>query len=151
MAWMQTDMTTSHPLTQKVTGQQHYLNLLKDDTSYILQLYLLLCTVYTLVSCSYKQLTPSLTSFVLLNSNPPPPVFFRLPPGADQEKITSSLSPEGVLTVEAPLPKPAIQSSEITIPVNTSSSAVQKQGGTKWWRGEEMLSSLTFEIDRTLF
>ncbi|MBN3308313.1 HSPB1 protein, partial [Amia calva] len=29
----------------------------------------------------------------------------------------SSLSPEGVLTVEAPLPKPAIQAAEITIPV----------------------------------
>ncbi|KAI5615579.1 heat shock protein beta-1, partial [Silurus asotus] len=43
---------------------------------------------------------------------------YTLPPGADAEKITSSLSPEGVLTVEAPLPKPAIQSSEINIPVN---------------------------------
>nr|AMA22412.1 heat shock protein beta-1 [Clarias batrachus] len=51
---------------------------------------------------------------------------YTLPPGADAEKITSSLSPEGVLTVETPLPKPAIQSSEITIPVNTASSAVQK-------------------------
>ncbi|KAJ8412376.1 hypothetical protein AAFF_G00127120 [Aldrovandia affinis] len=42
---------------------------------------------------------------------------YTLPPGADAEKVTSSLSPEGVLTVEAPLPKPAIQSAEITIPV----------------------------------
>ncbi|KAG7314731.1 hypothetical protein KOW79_022034 [Hemibagrus wyckioides] len=56
---------------------------------------------------------------------------YTLPPGADAEKITSSLSPEGVLTVEAPLPKPALQSSEITIPVNTESSAVQKQDGKK--------------------
>nr|ADO28210.1 heat shock protein beta-1 [Ictalurus furcatus] len=56
---------------------------------------------------------------------------YTLPPGADAEKITSSLSPEGILTVEAPLPKPAIQSSEITIPVNTSSSVVQKQDGAK--------------------
>lgn len=77
-----------------------------------------------------------------------PLVFARLPPGADQEKITSSLSPEGVLTVEAPLPKPAIQSSEITIPVNTSSSAVQKQAGAKW-RGGEMFTNLTFDPDKT--
>lgn len=80
-----------------------------------------------------------------------PIVLSRLPPGADIEKVTSSLSPEGVLTVEAPLPKPAIQSSEITIPVNTSSSAVQKQGDKKWWRGEDIFSSMTFEIDKTLF
>ncbi|GAA6094612.1 heat shock protein beta-1 [Tachysurus ichikawai] len=56
---------------------------------------------------------------------------YTLPSGADAEKITSSLSPEGFLTVEALLPKPALQSSEITIPVNTDSSAVQKQGGKK--------------------
>ncbi|MCJ8748556.1 hypothetical protein PDJAM_G00166230 [Pangasius djambal] len=56
---------------------------------------------------------------------------YTLPPGADGEKITSSLSPEGILTVEAPLPKPAIQSSEITIPVNTGSSVVPKQDGAK--------------------
>ncbi|XP_051541316.1 heat shock protein beta-1-like [Myxocyprinus asiaticus] len=48
---------------------------------------------------------------------------YTLPPGVDSEKITSCLSPEGVLTIEAPLPKPAIKGSEITIPVNTSSSA----------------------------
>ncbi|TTG47516.1 Heat shock protein beta-1 [Bagarius yarrelli] len=52
---------------------------------------------------------------------------YTLPPGAELEKITSSLSPEGVLTVEAPLPKPAIQSSEINIPVKSESGAVQKQ------------------------
>lgn len=37
--------------------------------------------------------------------------------------MISSLSPDGVLTVEAPLPKPAIQSAEITIPVTFQSSA----------------------------
>lgn len=42
---------------------------------------------------------------------------YTLPPGANIEKVTSSLSPEGILTVEAPLPKPAIESSEISIPV----------------------------------
>lgn len=50
-----------------------------------------------------------------------PPVPPRLPPGADVEKVTSFLSPEGVLTVEAPLPKPAIQATEINIPVNLES------------------------------
>uniref|UniRef100_W5L9K8 Heat shock protein beta-1 n=1 Tax=Astyanax mexicanus TaxID=7994 RepID=W5L9K8_ASTMX len=55
---------------------------------------------------------------------------YTLPPGADVEKVTSSLSPEGVLTVEAPLPKPAIQSSEINIPVNTSAIA-KKPGDAK--------------------
>ncbi|XP_067295816.1 heat shock protein beta-1 [Pseudorasbora parva] len=48
---------------------------------------------------------------------------YTLPPGVDSEKISSSLSPEGVLTIEAPLPKPAIQGTEINIPVNTGSSA----------------------------
>ncbi|NWU05652.1 HSPB1 protein, partial [Cephalopterus ornatus] len=38
-------------------------------------------------------------------------------------KYTSSLSPDGMLTVEAPLPKPAIQSAEITIPVTVESQA----------------------------
>ncbi|XP_062844972.1 heat shock protein beta-1 [Trichomycterus rosablanca] len=56
---------------------------------------------------------------------------YTLPPGADAEKITSSLSPEGILTVEAPLPKAAIQSSEINIPVNTGSISAVKQGDTK--------------------
>ncbi|KAG7483732.1 hypothetical protein MATL_G00041480 [Megalops atlanticus] len=48
---------------------------------------------------------------------------YTLPPGADAEKVTSSLSPEGVLTVEAPLPKPAIQSAEINIPVTLDSKS----------------------------
>lgn len=56
---------------------------------------------------------------------------YTLPPGAELEKVTSSLSPEGVLTVEAPLPKLAIQTSEINIPVKTESSIVQKQSGAK--------------------
>ncbi|XP_008331019.1 heat shock protein beta-1 [Cynoglossus semilaevis] len=42
---------------------------------------------------------------------------YTLPSAANIEKVTSSLSPEGVLTIEAPFIKPAIQSSEITIPV----------------------------------
>nr|AZL95688.1 heat shock protein beta 1 [Miichthys miiuy] len=49
---------------------------------------------------------------------------YTLPPSANVEKVTSSLSPEGLLTVEAPLIVPAIESSETTIPVN-----VDKQGG----------------------
>ncbi|XP_034540488.1 heat shock protein beta-1 [Notolabrus celidotus] len=43
---------------------------------------------------------------------------YTLPPTANAEKVTSSLSPDGVLTIEAPLVVPAIQSSETTIPVN---------------------------------
>ncbi|XP_070700236.1 heat shock protein beta-1 [Pempheris klunzingeri] len=42
---------------------------------------------------------------------------YTLPPTANVEKVTSSLSPEGFLTVEAPLIVPAIESSETTIPV----------------------------------
>ncbi|KAG8008241.1 Heat shock protein beta-1 [Nibea albiflora] len=49
---------------------------------------------------------------------------YTLPPTANIEKVTSSLSPEGLLTVEAPLIVAAIESSETTIPVN-----VDKQGG----------------------
>ncbi|MBN3313054.1 HSPB1 protein, partial [Atractosteus spatula] len=48
---------------------------------------------------------------------------YTLPPGVDVNKVVSSLSPEGVLTVEAPLPKPAIQAAEITIPVSLESKA----------------------------
>lgn len=43
---------------------------------------------------------------------------YTLPPTANIEKVTSSLSPEGFLTVEAPLKVPALESSETTIPVN---------------------------------
>ncbi|XP_061596109.1 heat shock protein beta-1 [Cololabis saira] len=42
---------------------------------------------------------------------------YTLPCSANVEKVTSSLSPDGVLTVEAPLTRPAIESSETTIPV----------------------------------
>nr|XP_051693772.1 heat shock protein beta-1-like [Oryctolagus cuniculus] len=42
---------------------------------------------------------------------------YTLPPGVDPTLVSSSLSPEGTLTVEASLPKPATQSVEITIPV----------------------------------
>lgn len=46
---------------------------------------------------------------------------YTLPPTADIEKVTSSLSPEGVLTIEAPLIRPAIESSQTTIPVTMDS------------------------------
>ncbi|XP_035522477.1 heat shock protein beta-1 [Morone saxatilis] len=49
---------------------------------------------------------------------------YTLPSTANVEKVTSSLSPEGLLTVEAPLIVPAIQSSETTIPVT-----VDNKGG----------------------
>ncbi|XP_055964200.1 heat shock protein beta-1 [Sorex fumeus] len=48
---------------------------------------------------------------------------YTLPPGVDAAQVSSSLSPEGMLTVEAPMPKPATQSSEITIPVTFESRA----------------------------
>ncbi|XP_068457091.1 heat shock protein beta-1 [Clinocottus analis] len=46
---------------------------------------------------------------------------YTLPSSANVEKVASSLSPEGVLTVEAPMIRPAIESSETTIPVNVES------------------------------
>uniref|UniRef100_A0A3Q3W084 Heat shock protein beta-1 n=1 Tax=Mola mola TaxID=94237 RepID=A0A3Q3W084_MOLML len=49
---------------------------------------------------------------------------YTLPPTANVEKVVSSLSPEGVLTVEAPLMVPAVESSETMIPVT-----VADQGG----------------------
>ncbi|MEE6508491.1 hypothetical protein FKM82_021344 [Ascaphus truei] len=48
---------------------------------------------------------------------------YSLPPGVDVSAVASSLSPDGILTVEAALPKPAIQSAEITIPVTYQSHA----------------------------
>lgn len=52
----------------------------------------------------------------------------RLPPSANVEKVSSSLSPEGLLTVEAPLMVPAIESSEVTIPVTVDKKgAVEKK------------------------
>jgi len=43
---------------------------------------------------------------------------YTLPPNTDVEKVVSALSPEGVLTVEAPFNKAAIKASETPIPVN---------------------------------
>ncbi|KAG7471273.1 hypothetical protein MATL_G00122960 [Megalops atlanticus] len=51
---------------------------------------------------------------------------YTLPPGADAENVTSSLSPEGVLTVEAPLPKSETHANEITIPVSKSKVELKK-------------------------
>lgn len=52
---------------------------------------------------------------------------YTLPANANMEKVTSSLSPEGVLTVEAPLPVPAIQSGETSIPVQMDKSSMLKK------------------------
>ncbi|XP_034033429.1 heat shock protein beta-1 [Thalassophryne amazonica] len=51
---------------------------------------------------------------------------YTLPPTTDIEKVTSALSPEGVLTVEAPAVKPAIEATETTIPVKVESSVATK-------------------------
>ncbi|XP_077596494.1 heat shock protein beta-1 [Stigmatopora nigra] len=48
---------------------------------------------------------------------------YTLPSGANVEKVTSSLSPDGMLTVEAPLPKAAIEAAEVTIPVTVDSKS----------------------------
>ncbi|XP_038670434.1 heat shock protein beta-1 [Scyliorhinus canicula] len=48
---------------------------------------------------------------------------YLLPPDTDPAVVCSTLSPSGVLTVEAPMKKPALQSSEITIPVTYESRA----------------------------
>uniref|UniRef100_UPI00398F36D2 heat shock protein beta-1 n=1 Tax=Pristiophorus japonicus TaxID=55135 RepID=UPI00398F36D2 len=48
---------------------------------------------------------------------------YLLPADIDPGVVCSTLSPSGVLTVEAPLAKPALQSSEITIPVTFESRA----------------------------
>uniref|UniRef100_A0A2K5QV19 SHSP domain-containing protein n=1 Tax=Cebus imitator TaxID=2715852 RepID=A0A2K5QV19_CEBIM len=48
---------------------------------------------------------------------------YTLPAGVDPTQVSSSLSPEGTLTVEAPMPKTATQSNEITIPVTFESRA----------------------------
>ncbi|KAG8451719.1 hypothetical protein GDO86_003784 [Hymenochirus boettgeri] len=60
---------------------------------------------------------------------------YSLPPGVDITAVTSSLSPDGILTIEAPLPKPAIQSAEINIPVTFQSRA--EIGKTETKKGEE--------------
>ncbi|XP_028937545.1 heat shock protein beta-1 [Ornithorhynchus anatinus] len=56
---------------------------------------------------------------------------YTLPPGVDATSVVSSLSPDGMLTVEAPLPKPATQSAEITIPVTFESRAQIGAGDAK--------------------
>ncbi|XP_072909900.1 heat shock protein beta-1-like [Hemitrygon akajei] len=48
---------------------------------------------------------------------------YLLPQGIDAGVVSSTLSPTGVLTVEAPLAKPALQSSEVTIPITYESTA----------------------------
>lgn len=59
----------------------------------------------------------------------------RLPPGVDPTLVSSSLSPEGTLTVEAPLPKTATQSAEITIPVTFEARA--QIGGQEAGKSEQ--------------
>lgn len=63
--------------------------------------------------------SPGLMLKLLPSLSSPP----SLPPGVEATAVRSSLSPDGMLTVEAPLPKPAIQSAEITIPVTVESQA----------------------------
>ncbi|XP_048413187.1 heat shock protein beta-1 [Stegostoma tigrinum] len=48
---------------------------------------------------------------------------YLLPPDTDPAIVTSTLSPSGLLTVETPMKKLALQSSEITIPVTYESKA----------------------------
>ncbi|XP_023698425.1 heat shock protein beta-1-like [Paramormyrops kingsleyae] len=52
---------------------------------------------------------------------------YTLPPGVDVEKVVSSLSPEGVLTVEVPLPKLAIQAAEVNIPVTVTKPTIEEK------------------------
>ncbi|XP_028564392.1 heat shock protein beta-1 [Podarcis muralis] len=56
---------------------------------------------------------------------------YTLPPGIDPAAVRSSLSPDGMLTIEAPLPKPAIQSAEIQIPVTFEAHAQITPSGAK--------------------
>lgn len=59
----------------------------------------------------------------------------RLPPGVDPTQVSSSLSPEGTLTVEAPIPKAVTQSAEITIPVTFEARA--QIGGPEAGKSEQ--------------
>ncbi|XP_010898332.1 heat shock protein beta-1 [Esox lucius] len=52
---------------------------------------------------------------------------YTLPPTAENEKVTSTLSPDGVLTVEAPMNRPAIKTAEVTIPVTTVSDKAKEE------------------------
>ncbi|NP_001087283.1 heat shock protein family B (small) member 1 S homeolog [Xenopus laevis] len=56
---------------------------------------------------------------------------YTLPPGVDINAVASSLSPDGILTVEAPLPKPAIQSAEINIPIGTTEAKKGEEAAKK--------------------
>ncbi|XP_066491602.1 heat shock protein beta-1 [Tiliqua scincoides] len=56
---------------------------------------------------------------------------YTLPVGVDPTAVRSSLSPDGTLTVEVPLPKPAIQSAEIKIPVTFEAHAQIPPSDTK--------------------
>ncbi|XP_011855655.1 PREDICTED: heat shock protein beta-1-like [Mandrillus leucophaeus] len=60
---------------------------------------------------------------------------YKLPSGVDPTQVSSSLSPEGTLTVEAPMPKLATQSNEITIPVTFESRA--QLGGPEAAKSDE--------------
>nr|AAA18336.1 heat shock protein HSP27 [Mus musculus] len=60
---------------------------------------------------------------------------YTLPPGVDPTLVSSSLSPEGTLTVEAPLPKAVTQSAEITIPVTFEARA--QIGGPEAGKSEQ--------------
>ncbi|XP_027717226.1 heat shock protein beta-1 [Vombatus ursinus] len=62
---------------------------------------------------------------------------YTLPPGVDATLVVSSLSPDGTLSVEAPLPKPAIQSAEVTIPVTFESRAEIGGGEAKKSEGAD--------------
>lgn len=53
----------------------------------------------------------------------------------DPTLVSSSLSPEGTLTVEAPLPKAVTQSAEITIPVTFEARA--QIGGPEAGKSEQ--------------
>ncbi|XP_061461153.1 heat shock protein beta-1 [Rhineura floridana] len=56
---------------------------------------------------------------------------YTVPSGIDPAAVRSSLSPDGMLTVEAPLPKPAIQSAEIKIPITYEAHAQIPPSGAK--------------------
>ncbi|XP_001504528.1 heat shock protein beta-1 [Equus asinus] len=60
---------------------------------------------------------------------------YSLPPGVDPTLVSSSLSPEGTLTIEAPMPKSATQSAEITIPVTFEARA--QLGGPEAGKSEQ--------------
>ncbi|CAL1612046.1 unnamed protein product [Knipowitschia caucasica] len=52
---------------------------------------------------------------------------YTLPSSVDAEKVTSALSPEGVLTVQAPLVAPALEASKTTTAVTDDNKAAKKK------------------------